>query len=197
MGVLIFLAIIGVIIYLVTKESDSFSSSSHSDKSSSYYHTSTIHVNPRRNNETTRRIERWKRKRAEFEEQKKTVFFKDWKREQYYCQNKQCAWCRKNIELHSPDTHVDHIKPLMWWGTNEYTNLVLSCKECNEEKGDNTVGWAGGKHIPGENSKPTWIKPNRCCRNFRPKENKTSYTSGKYIAYQSNTSNERRYNAGF
>ncbi len=124
------------------------------------------------------RIRRWEIKRAAFEEQKKTPFFKDWKREQYQCQYGKCAWCRKSIDLHSPDTQVDHIKPLMWWGTNEYDNLVLACKECNEEKGDSQFGWAGAKGMPGENRKPAWIRPNRCCRNFKEQNSQTvSYTT--------------------
>ena len=165
MGVIIFLVIVGVIIYLIYKESDSSSSYGKTNNSQPY----AVVYKPHYYNKDSKRIERWKRKRAEFEEQKKSDFFKDWKREQFYCQNKQCAWCRKPIDIHSPDTHVDHIKPLLWWGTNEYSNLLLACKECNEKKADSTVGWAGGKGIPGENSKPTWIKPNRCCRNFESK----------------------------
>ena len=124
-------------------------------------------------NPDAKRINRWKIKRAAFEEQKKTPFFCDWKREQYSCQFGKCAWCRKPIDLHSPNTHVDHIKPLIWWGTNDYNNLVLACKECNEEKGDNQFGWAGAKGVNGENRKPCWIKPNRCCKNFKEERSET------------------------
>ncbi len=182
MGFFIFISAVGIITYLAIKAIDFFDNQQPTQTNT--HISTTYHVN--RRSRTNKRIERWKTKRLEFEEQKKTDFFKDWKREQYYCQNKQCAWCRKPIDLYSPNTHVDHIKPLMWWGTNEYTNLLLACKECNEEKGDSTVGWAGGKNISGENSRPTWIKSNRCCRNFKPHNLNTSVTNHQVLTASNN-----------
>lgn len=104
-------------------------------------------------------VARWRRKRAEFEEQKGRPYFRKWKNEQYRCQEGKCAWCQKPIDIHSPLTHVDHVKPLFWGGTNQYANLVLSCSECNKEKGDSVVGY-GGEGI-STNVVPAWIKLNR------------------------------------
>ena len=174
----VFLSII-IAIIMICGAIDSFSSSNPKRNRKTSPH-STSYSTPRRStyskNKYERRISRWKTKREEFEKQKETPFFKDWKREQWFCQYQRCAWCRKHIELYSPETHVDHIKPLMWWGTNEYTNLVLSCKECNIQKGDSKVGWNGAKGIPGENSKPNWIEQNRCCKNFNNKNDSQSKT---------------------
>ncbi len=109
-------------------------------------------------------IARWQKARNEFEELRLTPEFKLWKEEQYKCQDKKCAWCRKPIQLNSYYTHIDHIKPLYHGGTNDYYNLVLACSSCNRRKGDWTTGWTGepfeiAKHHM--NSRPDWIKPNK------------------------------------
>lgn len=99
--------------------------------------------------------------RENFDQMKTTDFFKKWKKAQYNCQHGQCAWCKCRLDLHSPNTQVDHIKPLCKGGDNDYNNLVLACKSCNYycKKGNyvwrdrnNTVhnGW----------NKPTWIEDN-------------------------------------
>jgi hypothetical protein len=48
-----------------------------------------------------------------------------------------CQYCGKS----APDVilHVDHIKPVNNGGTNEITNLVTSCFECNSGKSDKTL----------------------------------------------------------
>jgi 5-methylcytosine-specific restriction endonuclease McrA len=51
---------------------------------------------------------------------------------------------------------VDHIVPLFHLGTNNYSNLVLCCKECNESKGAKL----GCK-------KPDWIKANSYQMSYR------------------------------
>lgn len=110
------------------------------------------------------KINSWQTRRQKFEELRLTPEFKLWKEEQYKCQDKKCAWCRKPIQLNSYYTHIDHIKPLYHDGTNDYYNLVLACSYCNRRKGDWTTGWTGepfeiAKHHT--NSKPDWIKPNK------------------------------------
>lgn len=45
-----------------------------------------------------------------------------------------CAWCGKKVYFGYGGT-VDHYIPLKKGGTNEFDNLVLMCKECNEKKG--------------------------------------------------------------
>ena len=68
----------------------------------------------------------------------KRLRFEVFKRDSFKCQ-----WCGK-----SPDQdkvlQVDHIDPVSKGGTNEITNLITSCKDCNSGKSnirinDNTV----------------------------------------------------------
>lgn len=87
------------------------------------------------------RKEVWQQRRKEFELLKETPEFKQWKGEQFYCQDGKCAWCQKPIDIHKPDTHVDHIRPLFSFGSNYPQNLVLSCAECNMKKGSDTRGY--------------------------------------------------------
>lgn len=94
----------------------------------------------------------WCEKRLYFARLKQTPAFKRWKDTQYACQDGKCAWCCKHIDLYSPQTHVDHILPLLWWGTNEFSNLVLSCDDCNMEKAANTAGYHGAKGLLAKTS---------------------------------------------
>lgn len=45
-----------------------------------------------------------------------------------------CAWCGKKVYFGYGGT-VDHFIPLKKGGTNDFENLVLMCKDCNEKKG--------------------------------------------------------------
>lgn len=58
----------------------------------------------------------------------KTIKLKLWKA------NKHCTYCRKNIDYHT--STIDHLKPKAHGGTNEESNLMLSCYDCNHTKGD-------------------------------------------------------------
>lgn len=112
------------------------------------------------------RYDRWQRLRGEFDELKKTDQFRRWKNEEYICQGKKCAWCKKPIGLHTQYTHVDHIAPLFYGGDNSASNLVLTCSSCNKAKGYKTRGyndsWEGDKYNrTGHNAKPSWITPNK------------------------------------
>lgn len=108
----------------------------------------------------------WYKKRLTFARLKRTPAFRSWKDEQFKAQYGRCAWCRKPLDLHSEDTHVDHIIPLLWWGNNTFNNLVLSCADCNMEKSARVSGYHGAKGALGENQKPTWIRPNRYTNYF-------------------------------
>lgn len=44
----------------------------------------------------------------------------------------RCAYC--GIELTPKQMHVDHIKPQIFGGTDDFENLNPSCKECNNYK---------------------------------------------------------------
>lgn len=109
-------------------------------------------------------IRDWRKVRDEFDELRLTPEFRIWREEQYKCQDKKCAWCKKPIQCYSQYTHVDHIKPLFHGGTNSYWNLVLSCSYCNRRKGDWITGWTGEPFEVARyhtNRKPDWIKPNK------------------------------------
>jgi len=49
-----------------------------------------------------------------------------------------CEYCRYPEEFHSRRFAVDHIFPRVKGGTDDLTNLALSCRNCNERKQDAT-----------------------------------------------------------
>lgn len=74
-----------------------------------------------------------KRKREAFERKKKTAAFERWRRYRYLVKQKgKCFYC------HLPILGVwvtDHVIPLFRGGTSRYSNLVVTCWDCNKEKG--------------------------------------------------------------
>jgi 5-methylcytosine-specific restriction endonuclease McrA len=42
---------------------------------------------------------------------------------------RSCTYCYK--DLTETNYHIDHIKPICAGGTNEFTNLAVTCAECN------------------------------------------------------------------
>lgn len=65
-------------------------------------------------------------------------------REKVYLKyNGHCAYCGKNIAY--KDMQVDHLIPLEGWnekGTNDFDNLMPSCRMCNHYKRANSLeGW--------------------------------------------------------
>lgn len=46
----------------------------------------------------------------------------------------RCQWC--GVRLGRGEATVDHVRPLCRGGTDDIFNLVISCKPCNEAKGD-------------------------------------------------------------
>lgn len=113
------------------------------------------------------RIQTWKKRREEFNLLKHSTEFKIWRKEQYNCQNHQCAWCKEWILEKSEFTHVDHILPLFHGGTNDFSNMVLSCSTCNKRrKGSKVKGFNEDNIIFEElnddfNTIPSWIKINK------------------------------------
>lgn len=103
----------------------------------------------------------WRRKRIEFEKLKQERLLQEWKKEQYKCQDGRCAWCRKRIFLNNTNVHIDHVKPLIYDGTNDLRNLVLTCADCNYHKGARTEGYNSGMYDRVCNVIPSWVKPNR------------------------------------
>lgn len=108
----------------------------------------------------------WKQKRGEFSYIKHSSDFREWRREQYRCQDHHCAWCQKYISEKSYYTHIDHILPLFCGGTNDFSNMVLCCDKCNTDKGIKVRGYnngtVNGKPTNDEyNASPSWIKINK------------------------------------
>jgi 5-methylcytosine-specific restriction endonuclease McrA len=55
--------------------------------------------------------------------------------------NSKCQYCSKDIP--SPELTLDHVVPRSKGGRNTWTNLVASCKKCNQAKRDRTPDEAG------------------------------------------------------
>ena len=49
-----------------------------------------------------------------------------------------CAHCGRPISI-GEDFSLEHVIPLAKGGTNDYSNMVALCRECNKEKGDDIV----------------------------------------------------------
>lgn len=49
-----------------------------------------------------------------------------------------CEYCRYPEEFNSGRFAVDHILPRIRGGSDDFTNLALSCRSCNERKQDAT-----------------------------------------------------------
>ena len=88
-----------------------------------------------------------KNKRSEFEKLKKTPEFRKWKNRQMRIQKAKCAYCKVDLRKGNIVVHVDHIDPLYFEGTNDFSNLVLSCRRCNTRK------WINNRIV-----RPDWIK---------------------------------------
>ena len=64
--------------------------------------------------------------------------------------NRTCVYCRKtDIPL-----EVEHIIPKSRGGSNRISNLTISCRKCNQKKGNKTAEEAGYPHIEKEAKKP-------------------------------------------
>jgi len=71
----------------------------------------------------------------------RTTFTKDEKNQKHQEQGCKCGYC--SAELSLKDTIGDHKIPHSRGGITEYSNLVVSCKECNDMKGSLPFeGWA-------------------------------------------------------
>ncbi len=61
----------------------------------------------------------------------------------YEAQSAQCYYCKCYLLDHKnkPRFEIEHLIPLADKGTNWPDNIALSCKKCNQKKGDNPEGW--------------------------------------------------------
>ena len=99
-------------------------------------------------------------RREIFDAAKKDPRFKVWKKEQLEnCQNHKCPWCNNEITLKG--SHVDHIEPLRYYGSNRSYNLVVACKDCNKKKLADRFGWNARHRFSERNSKPSRFSNNQ------------------------------------
>lgn len=56
-----------------------------------------------------------------------------------------CRYCSKRVP--SNDIHIDHIIPLAKWGSNDISNLCISCSRCNRKKSDKIYVLKEGEYI--------------------------------------------------
>jgi CRISPR/Cas system Type II protein with McrA/HNH and RuvC-like nuclease domain len=89
------------------------------------------------------------KKRKAFEKLKRTDAFKAWRERQLKVQEGLCAYCRIPLKYRDIVVHVDHIQPLHYEGTNDLSNLVLTCRRCNLRK------WVKNNYV-----QPAWVKQN-------------------------------------
>lgn len=155
-----FFAIIGIIIGIIWLFNALGDNSHTNSKNSKYYSSSQNRHHYSHTPKTTYRNTNLPR--AKFNELKNTETFKKWKKAQYDCQDGKCAWCQCHLDLHSPYTQVDHIKPLCQGGSpTDFDNFVLACKSCNYycKKGNYTWRDRNGTVHNGW-TKPSWIHNN-------------------------------------
>lgn len=69
----------------------------------------------------------------EFLRWKKSNDFQIWKHDQFLKQGGTCYYC--DTPLNGVRQNVEHIVPKSKGGTNHKSNLVLSCSDCNKDKG--------------------------------------------------------------
>ena len=50
--------------------------------------------------------------------------------------NYKCVYCNKPLNKSKKEGHIEHLWPTSLSGSNQISNLVLSCADCNEEKLD-------------------------------------------------------------
>ena len=51
-----------------------------------------------------------------------------------------CIYCGRTPQNDGVQLHVDHVKPRVAGGSNEESNLVTACRDCNLGKGKSIVG---------------------------------------------------------
>lgn len=67
----------------------------------------------------------------------------------YENQSERCFYCHKSITWPEKGTHIDHKIPLSRGGSNEASNICLSCSRCNTSKGYKTVEeFLSGTYVP-------------------------------------------------
>lgn len=91
-----------------------------------------------------------RKNRKTFEQLKRTPAFKRWREQQFKLQQGRCAYCKIPLKAKNIVTHIDHIQPLRFDGTNGYDNLLLSCRRCNTKK------WIATNRVL-----PEWVKNRR------------------------------------
>jgi len=58
------------------------------------------------------------------------------KRVRLYLESDMCFYCKKRLTLE--ESTLDHFVPQSKGGTNDISNLVIACVDCNQAKKDKT-----------------------------------------------------------
>jgi len=67
---------------------------------------------------------------------------------QYDRQKGKCYYCGKKLGTGKNAYHVDHIIPLSRGGSNDISNLVIACPQCNVSKQDKLLHeWLEGGRL--------------------------------------------------
>jgi len=77
---------------------------------------------------------------AEYKLWRKSNGYKLWLKKQWNKQKGKCAYCK--CDLRYVNQNVEHVMP-QWLNTrfiNSARNLVLSCQQCNKNKGGKIIG---------------------------------------------------------
>jgi len=57
----------------------------------------------------------------------------------------KCQYCSKNVNVHN--FTIDHVHPKCYGGKTAWDNVVVSCYECNQKKGEKTLKEANLKLV--------------------------------------------------
>ena len=79
----------------------------------------------------------------EYQEMRKTPEFWVWWKRQYARQEAKCYYCLESLRTRR--VNVEHIVPMSRGGQNTRKNMVLSCADCNKEKGRKLLS-RGARH---------------------------------------------------
>ena len=72
-------------------------------------------------------------------------------RELYSKQEGKCFYCKVELGFSRNSWHADHTVPLSRGGSNDISNIVISCPKCNLEKSNKLIHeWMGGRKDEGE-----------------------------------------------
>lgn len=82
-----------------------------------------------------------------------------------------CQWCLKQLTRDSAT--ADHLCPKSRGGTNDWSNMVISCYNCNHNRGNKRIISRKGSWVSNRVAKPhgpLWLGPRRRLDKLLPKD---------------------------